>query len=99
MTNRTPTIDERLKNHPHLKERIETLLDIAESKEDGPTDTANAIEERTIVEVRKLGQEVMKDWAERKVAKEVATYQKNYPQARAHKKKQLAGTPLLDPSK
>ncbi len=51
MTNRTLTIDERLKNHPHLKERIETLLDIAEGKEDGPADTANAIEERTIVEV------------------------------------------------
>ncbi len=53
-----------LKNYPHLKERIETLLDTAESKEDGPADTANAIEERTIDEVRKLGQEVMKDWAE-----------------------------------
>lgn len=95
MTNRTPTIDERLKKHHYLKERIEALLDIAESKEDGPADTANAVEERTIIEVRKLGQEVMKNWAESKVAKEIATHQKNYPEARAHKKKQLAGTPLL----
>lgn len=88
------TIDERLKEHPHLRKRFETILDITESQGNGP-DTANAVEERAILELRKLGQEVMKDWAENKMTQETAAYQKNHSQAYIHKKKQLTGTPPL----
>lgn len=76
MTDRHLTIHERLKNHPDLRERFEAILDIAESKVNGP-DTADAVEERTIVEVRKIGQEVMKDWAKSKVIKETRYLQRD----------------------
>lgn len=80
------TIDERLKKHPDLRERFEAILNIAESRVEGP-DTADAVEERTIVEVRKIGQEVMKDWAENKADREKTSYKESHPQARPHKKK------------
>ncbi len=70
------TIDERLEKHSSLRARFEAILDIAEGESIGP-DTANAVEERAIVEVRKLGQELMQEWAAGKVAKEVETHKNN----------------------
>jgi hypothetical protein len=89
------TLDERLKNHPYLRERFETILNITESQDNGP-DTADAVEERAIVELRKLGQEVLKDWADNKMSKETSVYQKNHERARIHKKKAHTGTPPLE---
>lgn len=90
MTRRT--IDERLEKHSSLRARFEAILDIAEGESDGP-DTANAVEERAIVEVRKLGQELMQEWAAGKVAKEVEAHKSNKPKARIHKKKEHTGIP------
>lgn len=86
MANKHLTIDERLKKHPHLRERFETILDITESQGNGP-DTADAVEERAILELRKLGQEVIKDWAENKMTQETAAYQASHSHAHVHKKK------------
>jgi len=80
------TIDERLKEHPHLRERFEAIIDIAESKRNGP-DTADAVEERAIIEVRKLGKEVIEEWAKQKVAKETQRYLEKHVESRSHKKK------------
>ena len=80
------TIDERLEEHPHLRSRFEAILDIAEGK-DQDRDTADEVEERTIVEVRKLGQEVMQDWASNKSTNTVAHHKEKHPQAKPHKKK------------
>ena len=68
MTNEV-TIDDRLKKNPHLRERFERILDLTEGKTEGP-DTADEVEERAIVELQKLGQEVMIQWGVDKVKKE-----------------------------
>lgn len=98
MKNKKRTLEERLENHPDLKARFERILDIAESEVQG-ADTADAVEERTIVEVQKLGQEVMEDWATGKVIKEVESHKETHPKAKINKKKRSIGTPPLDRSK
>ena len=83
-------LTKRLTKHPHLRARVEEILDIVEGKNNGP-DTADSVEERTLIEVRKLSQEVIKDWAENKAKTEVNNYQLQHPKAKLNKKKlQLA---------
>lgn len=86
MTGKHLTLEERLKQYPHLRERFEMILDMAESKGNGP-DTADSVEERAINELRKLGEEIMKEWAKNKVDKEVAAYKEAHSQVHQHKKK------------
>jgi hypothetical protein len=91
----TFTIEERLKRNPHLRSRIEAILDIAEGENTGP-DTADSAEERAIIEIQKLGQEVLADWARKKARKVVDAYQEENPSAKIHKKKQPTGIQLLE---
>jgi len=67
MTNKTEiNLTERLRNHPILKSRVEAILDIAENTH-GDLITADEAEQCAIEEVRKLGNEVLQDWAEERV--------------------------------
>ena len=91
----TFTIEERLKQNPHLRARIEAILDIAEGETTGP-DTADSAEERAIIEIQKLGQEVLTDWARKKSNREIDNYQEQNSSAKVHKKKQLTGTQPLE---
>jgi hypothetical protein len=52
----------RLESHPTLKSRFESILDIAENSS-GDVIKADEAERRMIEEVRKLGNEVLHDWA------------------------------------
>ena len=52
----------RIKAHPGLKERIESILDIAENKS-GELITADQAGGKAIEEVQKLGKELLKEWA------------------------------------
>lgn len=64
---------ERLRAHPELLARFESILGLTEVAE-GPLRTADEIEEQLVAEVRRLGHEVMSDWAvraEERVAQEV----------------------------
>ena len=64
---------ERLRAHPELLARFESILGLTEVAE-GPLRTADEIEEQLVQEVRRLGHEVMVDWAmraEERVAGEV----------------------------
>lgn len=64
---------ERLRAHPELLARFESILGLTEVGE-GPLRTADEIEEQLVAEVRRLGHEVMSDWAvgaEERVAEEV----------------------------
>ena len=81
-----PSFEERLKNNPALYGRISTILDISEGKNTGD-DTANTVEEMTIIELQKLGFEVMEKWAKEKSNREVDQYKKAQPEARPRKKK------------
>ncbi len=56
------SIDERLKKHPALKKRFESILDITENAL-GDCVRADDAEAKVIEEMRKLGQETIQDWA------------------------------------
>jgi hypothetical protein len=56
-----------------LRARVEEILSVVEN-EQGDTFTADAAEERAFEQVRKLGQEVLQSWAERKHERLVQEY-------------------------
>lgn len=65
MDDRKRSLEERFNAHPHLRERFYQILSIAEDSE-GNIDKADDAEQRVIDELRRLGQEVLQDWAGRK---------------------------------
>jgi hypothetical protein len=90
------TVDElkvlvtRIRAHPGLKERIEAILDIAENKS-GELITADQAEGKAIEEVKKLGQELLKEWAVQQHIKAIETAKKTHPNAKKHEKKNSTG--------
>jgi hypothetical protein len=52
----------QLRKHPQLMERVQKILEIAETGE-GPLKSADQVEELLIEEVRKLGSATMHEWA------------------------------------
>jgi hypothetical protein len=56
------SLEKRLNKLPHLKNRIEQLLKIVEDA-DGDLKKADEAEKRVIEELRKMGNEVLHDWA------------------------------------
>ena len=72
MTTPLPPEDERLlarlNQHPQLRGRIERLVDLVEDVGDDLR-KADEAERRVIEEVRRLGQEVLGDWADGQVVK------------------------------
>ncbi len=79
------TFEERLKDHPELRSRFESIISIAEGKSEGP-DTADEIKERTIAALNQLGKEVIQGWASKKATREVSEYKNKHPDSRVHKK-------------
>jgi hypothetical protein len=63
----------RLAQYPELRARFEEILSVIEN-EQGDTFTADEAEERAFEQVRKLGQEVLQSWAERKHERVVQDY-------------------------
>ena len=53
---------ERLRQHPELQARFQSILDLAHAA-DGPIQTADAVEEQVIVQLRQLGHATMNQWA------------------------------------
>jgi hypothetical protein len=85
MNETAPTFEKRLKDHPELRSRFESIISIAEGKSEGP-DTADEIEERTIAALNQLGKEVIEGWASKKAAREVLEHKNKHPDSRIHKK-------------
>lgn len=56
----------RLSAHPHIRNRIESLLSVVED-EAGELKEADAAEMRLIEEIRRMGQEALQAWAQRQV--------------------------------
>ncbi len=56
------SVEERLREHPQLKARIERMLDVVENL-GGAVVKADEAEERLVEEVRKMGQEALQEWA------------------------------------
>src|SRR2546429_4640790 len=62
------TLEERLKEYPELKAKIETLLGIIENA-GGDIEKAAEAERRIIEELRQMGNEVLHGWARRQQEK------------------------------
>ena len=80
---------DKLKNHPRLKKRFSEILGIAENTS-GKLITADEAETKAIEEVRKLGQEIMQEWAENQHKQQVEAMEKQN-KTRRHVKKNSIG--------
>jgi hypothetical protein len=63
-----PSLEERLKDYPELKAKIEALLGIIENA-GGAIEKAAEAEQRIIDEIRQMGNEVLHGWARRQQEK------------------------------
>lgn len=80
----------RLNKHPQLRGRIERLVDLVEDAGDDLR-KADEAERRVIEEVRRLGQEVLEDWARGQVGKRAEALDRT-PGVWREGKKNSAGT-------
>ena len=90
------SLEERLRAHPHLCERIEALLNIVDNTA-SDLEPADLAEQRVIEEVRQIGQQALSSWAERQHQKQSEKLRSSHPQVRKHLKKNSTGTPALEP--
>ena len=68
-----PSLEERLKEYPELKAKIETMLAIIENA-GGDVEKAAEAERRIIEELRQMGNEVLHSWARRQQQKKEEEY-------------------------
>jgi hypothetical protein len=77
---------ERLRRHPDILDRVQSILEIAENKE-GPLKTADEVEELLVQEMRKLGNTTMRDWAGAAQEQVAEALRGQEPTLRSRKKK------------
>jgi hypothetical protein len=82
----------RLEEQPHLRKRFEEILSVAESDD---IITADEAEERAIEETRKLGQEMLQEWAMKQHNRQVHKAFENHPEAKKQGKKNSIGNQHL----
>jgi len=70
---RASNLEERLKEYPELKAKIEAMLAIIENA-GGDVAKAAEAERRIIEELRQMGNEVLQDWARRQQEKKETEY-------------------------
>jgi hypothetical protein len=88
----------RLNQHPHLRERMETLLNVVENVA-GDCTKADGAEQAVIEELRKLGNEALQCWAEQAVQKATATLRQQQPALQGNGKKKSGGIRCSGPSR
>jgi hypothetical protein len=96
MSDHIVALEERLHAHPVLKNRVEALLQIVEDPLQ-EIDTANEAELRVIEEVRRLGNELLQEWASTKEREKAEELGKTQEGVVGHGKKNCIGTPHLEP--
>jgi hypothetical protein len=67
-SNRKRSLEERLKDFPELRARIERMLEVVENSS-GDVEKAATAEEHVTVELRQMGNEVLHSWARRQEQK------------------------------
>lgn len=77
---------ERLREHPELMERFESILEIS-ANADGAVKSADEVEGLLIEEMRRLGNATMGEWATRAEKRLADHLEQKDPSARARKKK------------
>ena len=80
------SLDERFADKPHLRQR---LLEIADMIDElvGQGCTAHEAEARAIEEIRKLGQGILTEWAQKSEAAAVTKARAQEPKLQAYRKK------------
>lgn len=84
------SIDERLQDNPVLRKRLESILDLAENAH-GEFNTADEAEERAIEELRRLGNELLQEWAVNQEKRAVDDLGKSGDRPVGHGKKNSTG--------
>lgn len=95
MSDRILTLEERLHSHPRLKNRVESLLEIVEDTSP-EIEKADEAELRVIEELRRLGNELLHEWAFTKETVHVEEFRENHAAMVGHGKKNCIGTPPLE---
>jgi hypothetical protein len=91
------SLEDRLKEYPELRAKIETMLSIIENAS-GDVEKAAEAERRIIEEMRQMGNEVLHGWARRQQQKKEEEYNAK-PVANRKEKKRSIGTHGSDKSK
>jgi phosphoribosyl-dephospho-CoA transferase len=93
ITQNSPTgsLEERLQEHPELREKIEALISVVENAQ-GDVKTANEAEQRVIEEIQKLGQAALQGWAIQQQQRQQQDFTSNHPEAHRSGKKNSTGT-------
>jgi hypothetical protein len=91
MSDHKPSIDNRLQSHSHLRQRFEALLDIVEAPS-GQVDKADDAEQRVTEELRRLGNDVLHDWAHGKEIQKAEELRSTAPKTIPDGKKNSLGT-------
>jgi len=84
------SLEERLKDNPVLRKRVESILDLVENV-DGKFKTADEAEERAIEELRRLGNELLQEWAINQEKKAAEDLRKQAEGPAGHGKKNSTG--------
>jgi hypothetical protein len=85
------SLEERLRKHPALRARLESLLDMVED-ESGQFERADDAEEFLISQLRSLGQDVLQGWAANE-QQQVEQHWDSRPGLSRKQKKESTGTP------
>ena len=80
------SLDERFKSRPQVYARLQQIADMMDQAiAEGCT--ADQAEAMTVEQIRKLGGELLSDWAQDKHTRSVEKAQQEHPQAIRHAKK------------
>ena len=90
LLNQRPSLEDRLKEYPELRAKIEAMLSIIENA-GGDVEKAAEAERRIIEELRQMGNEVLHGWARRQQQKKAEEYNAK-PGMNRKEKKTSTGT-------
>lgn len=85
----------RLNQHPKLRDRLESLLNVVENVA-GDCTTADAAEQYVIEELRKMGNDTLHCWGENAAIKSAEQFSEKSPSYHRHGKKKFIGTLPLE---
>ncbi len=88
MSDHEVNIEERLNRYPVLKSRVGSLLNIVENS----SEKADDAEFRVIDELRRMGNEILHDWASEKESVTVGELRSDNENIIGHGKKNFIGT-------
>jgi hypothetical protein len=86
------SLEDRLRQHPELKAKIESILAVVENAQ-GDIKTANEAEQFVIEEIQKLGQAALQGWADQTHQQQQQDFKTTHPQAHRSGKKNSTGIP------